>query len=416
MNFSKILQIARWEFLEKVRTKAFLISLILTPLIMVGFSVVPTLLMMREDEESKMFLVYDETNSFLNDFQNTLNEKYKLANGKPNFILVPVSSEQKSIESLIHEYSPRILNDEFTGLFIIPKNVEQTRKAEYRSGNLGNIKDLERLSNTLEQIMTERLALKNGINMEVYKNITKSLDVKTIKIDKNGKEKESGFMEAFGAAYGSAMIMMFLVLTTGQLLVRSLLEEKSNRIIEILLSSCSAQDLMAGKLLGLSGLGIFQTTLWGGIGIGASMYFGKQIAVLAHLPLLLIFMLLGYVLFASLFLGLGSLASTEQEAQQITSYITLLSVAPMMMISVLLQNPTGSMVKIMSYIPFLAPTVMAMRIAIAMPQWWELLLSIGILLLSVILVVWVCSKIFRVAILSYGKRPSMKEILGFLRE
>lgn len=416
MNFKKLFAVARWEFIEKARTKAFLISLIATPLMMGVFAALPSLLALRSETDTKKFAFYDETNSLYVPVSETLTQKYRLSNGKPNYELVPVDARSISREDFLKEYSARIFNGDFTGLFVIPADVENSRKIEYRSDNVGNIRDINAMERSVEKALSEAAAVKKGIDIAVFKSLSQSLETTSLKISKGGNVQQSSFFEVFGVAYASVLALFILILGTGQMLVRGLVEEKSNRIIEILISSCSPFELMMGKLIGLSGLGIVQALAWSLFGVGAVMYFGASLNFLSNVPITLVYILFGYVLYASLLLGLGSLTTTEQEAQQITSYATLLLILPLTMITLVLQNPNSLIAKVFSYIPFTAPTIMAMRISIQMPPAWEIALSLGLLLLATIVVTYFSARIFRLAILVYGKRPTLPEIWEFLKE
>ncbi|MCU0426145.1 MAG: ABC transporter permease [Candidatus Kapabacteria bacterium] len=416
MNFQKLFAVARWEFIEKARTKAFIISLLLTPAIMILFGTLPSLLALRGDDNTKKFAFYDETMALREPVQAILNQKYKLKDGRPNFDLVPVDAKLMNREAFLKDYSPRIFNGDFTGLFIIPANVEEKHLLEYRSDNVGNIRDIKSIESAIEKVLTEQAAVKKGIDLVVFKSLSQSLETTSLKISKSGDVKESGFLEVFGVAYASVLILFILILGTGQILVRGLVEEKSNRIMEILVSSCSPFELMMGKLIGLSGLGIVQAMVWSGFGVGAVLYFGVSVSALGNIPLVLVFMLFGYLLYASLLLGLGSITTTDQEAQQITSYVSLLLVVPMTLLTVVLQNPNSVIAKVLSFIPFTAPTIMAMRISIQLPPIWEIALSLGILLVSTVIITYFAAKIFRLAILVYGKRPTLPEVLAFLKE
>lgn len=416
MNFQKLFTVARWEFIEKARTKAFIISILLTPALMLLFGTLPSLLALRGDDNTKKFAFYDETMSLREPVQAILSQKYKLKDGKANFDLVPVDAKLMSREAFLKDYSPRVLKGDFTGLFIIPSDVEKAHKIEYRSDNVGNIRDISVIERAIEKTLTEQAAVSKGIDLAVFKSLSQSLETTSLKINKNGDAKESGFLEVFGLAYASVLILFILILGTGQILVRGLVEEKNNRIMEILVSSCSPFELMMGKLIGLSGLGVVQALVWSVFGVGAVIYFGVSLTTLSNLPLTLLFMLFGYLLYASLLLGLGSLTTTEQEAQQITSYATLLLVIPMTLLTVVLQTPSSTIAKVLSFIPFTAPTIMAMRISIQMPPVWEIALSLFLLLVATIIVTFFSAKIFRVAILVYGKRPTLPEIWEFLKD
>lgn len=416
MNIAKMLDVARWEFMEKAKTKAFILSLFLTPAIMLGFSIVPALLINKADTETKQFLIYDETGSLAAPLQQALSEKYTLPNGMPNYALVPVEQREMSLEEAVQTYSKRLLDDEFTGMFIVPKDILTSRRFEYRASSVGNELEVRKIGNELEKLVIERALVQQGIDPTVYNEVGKELSFSTIKVTKSGKDEKSGFMQVFVSAYGSTLILFLLVVITGQLLVRSLFEEKSNRIIEILLSSCSPMELMMGKLLGLSGLGLLQAGIWLGIGLGAGAKFGLASTLLPLLPFLLLYMVLGYLFYASILIGLGSLSTTEQEAQQITGYIAMLIMVPIVFLMPLMQNPNSDLVHTLSYIPFLTPSIMAMRFAVLQPAWWEILATVGIMVASILVLMYISSKIFRAAILSYGKRPTLPEIIGFLKE
>jgi ABC-2 type transport system permease protein len=415
MDIRKLLAVAKWEFIEKARTKAFLISLVLTPALMVVTGIVPSFLASRSETDTKKFAVYDETESLREPAQARLAKRHKLENGKPSYDLVPVNSTLMPRDVFLKEYTPRVLKGDFTGLFIISKKVDSLHTIEYRSNNVGNIRDISTIENAFEKSLAEARAVDKGIDLALYKSLSTPLETTSIRISKDGKASESNFLQTFGVAYGSVIVLFILVLTTGQILVRGLVEEKNNRIMEILISSCSPFELMMGKLIGLSGLGIAQALVWSSFAVGLIFYFNVPLEILSPLPITLIFVLLGYVLYAALLLGLGSLTTTDQEAQQATSYATLFLVLPIGLISVVLQNPNSLIARVMSFIPLTAPTVMVMRIAVQQPPAWEIALSIALLVFATVIVVYFAAKIFRVAILVYGKRPTLPEILDFLR-
>jgi ABC-2 type transport system permease protein len=382
---------------------------------MVGFYGLMFLLQAKEDSQTKHFAIYEPDGIYSQRLHDTLASKYTLENGKPNFALeiLPISyTKQDAIDSTKN----RIFDGKLTGLFILSENFDETREFEYRSENVGNFRDIGQIVDELQQFITESSAKKRNIAMQDYLAITREIDTKSVKITPDGQEEETNPGLTFGVAYGSAFLLFFLVVFTGQLLVRSLLEEKSNRIMEVLVSSCSSFELMMGKLVGLSGLGITQALVWGIFGIIGIIYSGTSISLFAGVPILLVFLLLGYVLYAAILLGIGSLTTTEQEAQQITSYVTMMLVLPIVAIFPILQEPNSTLATVLSFIPFISPTIMAMRTAILMPPVWEIATSISILLVSIMGIVWVSSKIFRVAILSYGKRATLPEILSYLKE
>lgn len=416
MNMAKMLNVARWEFVQKAKTKAYIISLVLTPVILMLFAILPSILASKADSETKKFLLYDETGLFATPLEQTLEQRYKLPDGTPNYTLVPIDNQKLTLDEALSQYKARLLEDEFTGLLIVPKDIFTARRLEYRGANVGNEIEVRKIGDELEKLVIQHSLVQHGIDPSLYNDASRALSLTTIKISKSGENTESGFIEVFIAAYGSTLLLFMLVIITGQLLVRSLFEEKSNRIIEILLSSCSPIELMMGKLLGLSGLGILQAVVWLSISLGVGAQFATIPDIFSLLPFLLLYMLLGYLFYASILIGFGSLATTEQEAQQITGYMTMLIMLPVALIVPLMQNPNSGLVKTLSYVPFMTPSIMTMRIAVQRPEWWEIFATVAVMIVSIIILMYFSSKIFRAAILSYGKRPTLPEIIGFLRE
>lgn len=413
MTLSKLLMVARWEFTEKVRTKAFLVALFVTPLISVSFMVIPMLLINKENDTTKSYAIYDATRQLTKTVSDSLHSKYRLKDGKPMYEIVPASGT--NIDKVITEYKQRILNEEFEGIFVIPENVEKERKTTYYSTNVASEQDISNVSSEIEDVFIDNQLRKNNVDVTKYKEITKPIKQDRIKITRDGKSEDSNFIKQYFSVLFALFLIFILISTTGQALVRSLLEEKSNRIMEVILSSCSARELMFGKLLGLGGLGLVQGAVWGLLAVIAGTQLDMAVAITAHLPITLLFAILGYLFYASLMIGIGSTVTTEQEAQNITGYIIMLAVMPLVLIISFLANPNGTLAKVLTYIPFLTPSVMPARIAVQTPELWEILLSIALMVASIIGVIYVSSKIFTVGILSYGKRLTLAEVWHLLK-
>jgi ABC-2 type transport system permease protein len=384
------------------------------PIIIVAFSVIPGLLTLKEDEKPITIGIVDETGTLVRPLAERLDQKYKLSSGQPNYVLRNLGFGDAEMSKV--EANKIVSDGSVEGYFFVPKTVYDSGKVEYRSENVGNIKLQERFSRTIEEVVMEKRLKDHGVDPSLMKSILASVDIKSIKISQRGEEKESGFLETFFSAYIVIMMLMFLVLTSGQLLIRSVVEEKSNRVIEMLLSSCSARQLMTGKILGLSALGVFQLLVWGAIGLAVSLKF-QSVSIFTpdYLLLASIYVILGYLFYSAVFVAVGSPVTTEHEAQQATTIVTLCLVLPIMIVMPVMQNPGSLLVKILSYIPILTPSVMALRIAVQMPAWWEIVATIGLMVVSSIFMMWAAGKIFRIAILVYGKRPTIPELIRWVR-
>ncbi|MBI3006296.1 MAG: ABC transporter permease [Ignavibacteriales bacterium] len=411
----KFLGVAKWEFIEKVKSKAFIISLVLMPIIIVAFSVIPGLLVTKPDERSITIGVIDETNEIFDPLAARLNEKYTLPDKRPNYTLerIRVEGDLATTKQIANVMTA---SEEVQGYFHIPASVYDSGKVEYRAPNVGNIRLQERFSRTIEEVVVEKRLSSKGYDPKLIRNLMTDVDIRSIKINDKGEEKESGFLETFFSAYIVIMMLLFLVMTSGQLLIRSVVEEKSNRVIEVLLSSCSARDLMTGKILGLGGLGIVQMMVWGLIGLAVTLQTKGAFFAPEHMLLSLVYFILGYLLYSAIFVAAGSPVTTEQEAQQITTYVSLLLVFPIVLAMPVMQNPGSIVFRVLSFVPILTPAFMVMRIPIQMPPLWEILTTIVILLISSVAMMWVAGKIFRVAILVTGKRPTLPELFRWVRE
>jgi ABC-2 type transport system permease protein len=410
---NKSLRVARWEFLERVKTKAFIIGLFMMPMIIAVFTVIPNLLASKADEKMRTIGVIDETDSLLPYLSQRI-AKFKLPDSSANYQLVKITDDDRSREHLKILATAKILDNEIEGYFLLPADVMEKGKIEYRSENVGNIRDQERFSKILEDVIIERRLEARGYDSKAIRDLSTDVNIKTIKVSSKGEEKESGFLETFFTGYIFIMMLFMLVMTSGQMLIRSLIEEKSNRIVEVLMSSCSSQELLVGKILGLSLLGLTTISFWLLILVGVNFSMPTPFVSFDHIALLLVYFVLGYLLYVAIFITAGAPVSTEQEAQQMTAYVTILVMFPIALAIPAMQNPDSMMVKVLSQIPLLTPTMMALRLSIQAPALWEIALSLVTLSASIVGMMWVAAKVFRIGILLTGKRPNLKEMYRWI--
>ncbi|MFQ5924828.1 MAG: ABC transporter permease [Dehalococcoidia bacterium] len=228
---------------------------------------------------------------------------------------------------------------------------------------------------------------------------------------------------AFGLPYIFAFLFMISLFFTSGFLLQGVSEEKENRLIEILLSSVSARQLLSGKVLGLGAAGLMQIVIWLTSAAAVAAIASSSIALLAGLTIPLglivfgiIYFILGYLLFGIVMAGLGSIGSTARESSQWTTLVVLPAVIPLMLISFIVTNPNHIVSTILTLFPLTAPITAIMRLSITSIPTWELLLSLFVLMASVLGAMWLASRVFRVCLLMYGKRPSLGEIWRYVRE
>ena len=412
---NKIIAIAKWEYLEKVKTKTFIISLIITPLIIIAFSILPPLLFREETPKVEVIGIVDTSGIYFKYLKEELAE-YKLADGQDNFVLINLALTNKIFEELKAIADKNVLENLLDGYLLIYNGGSDSVYAEYRTKTLGNFKNVGRFEEALNSIRIKKKLEAEGIETSLVNYIQNRTKIEQMKIEEVGKVSELDFVTTFFLSIVFVLLLMMMVVYSGQMLVRSMIEEKSSRLIEMLVSSITPDELLTGKILGLGSLGITQIAIWSLIGIG--LVGGAIIPVNAFKNILpmLIYFILGFLFYTTLFVGIGSAVNTEQEAQQITTYLSLILMLPVVIAMPAIQNPDFLLTKMFSYIPLTIPTVMLLRLNVQEVSNFEILLTILILILSIILATKISAKVFRIGILSYGNKPSLKEIFSWLKE
>jgi ABC-2 type transport system permease protein len=229
-------------------------------------------------------------------------------------------------------------------------------------------------------------------------------------------------MRGFAMPYGFALLLIMSIFMAGGFLLQGVAEEKENRVIEILLSTVTPDELLTGKVIGLGAAGLLQILIWLGMAFGllsfASARFFSEFSIpIGPFLYALAYFLLGYLMFASLMAGAGSLGNTQKESQQLTTWFTLPSILPaFLLMPVILAEPNGFVARLFSYIPLTSPVTMMMRLPSEQVPWWEFPITMGILALTTIFAIRFGAKLFRVGSLMYGKRPNVRELWRWLRE
>lgn len=415
MTISKTLSVARWEYLEKIKTKAFILSMVITPLIIIAFSILPSMLSQQEDETTKIIGIVDPSQFYFQELKKEL-VKYKFENDQPNFIVQNIFDPALQLDQIKKQADKKVFDGKIQGYLLVLNAETDSLKFEYRSKNIGSFSDLNKLENELNNIRIKNYLTSAGLSQNISDIINNNSELIQIIIEENGKESSSDFMIVFFSSFIFIILLMMMVIYSGQMLVRSLVEEKANRLIEILLSSCTPEDLLTGKILGLSLLGLTQIFIWALIAISLAGAALIPYAAFENILPMLVYFILGFLFYTTIFVGIGSIVSTEQEAQQVTSYLSLIMMLPIVIAVPAIQNPNTILVKILSFFPLTTPTIMLLRLNISEISTLEILTTILLLISSIILMIFISSKIFRIGILSYGKRPSLKEISKWIKE
>ena len=422
----KLWLVVKREYLTRVRTKGFIITTIALPLLAMGVLLVPLLIVRRQADETAKIAILDEAGGLAAVIAQSLDRK--LPSGKPAFqvtrtVETPGPEEKEKVRQ---EWRAEVSRGELDAFLVVPKDVLAGKAATLHTRSLGEISLAASLRRAVGNAAIARRLKDQGIRIENPGDLFRAVEVTPVKVTKEGDVEEKG--QTFAVAMGMAMVLYTTLLVYGLATLRSVLEEKTTRIVEVLVSSLRPFQLLAGKLLGVAAVGFTQYVIWTVSGGLLATYGASAIAAFStqgspdkiHIPISLlvssvIYYVAGYFLFASLYAAAGAMVSSDEEAQQVQMPMTLIVVLSFLLFPFIMRNPNSTISVVLSLIPFFSPILMILRIAIQTPPFWQIALSIVLMALTTFGVLHVSAKIYRVGILMYGKRPSVVELLRWLR-
>ena len=436
---SRLRLIIEREFIAKVRNKSFIMMTFLSPLLMIGMGALVFFLMKKNDEKVKKIVYVDESGLFSKDiFKDSKTVKYE------DFTALGIEESKKKVED--GDYYGALHIPKQDSLEVLANSIEFFSKDSPSMSIMGNLE-----SKVDKKLQNEKLT-KFGIDLAHIKASKMSTDIKMFNFS---GEKSSKLINGLKIAMGglAGYLLMMFVMIYGTSVMRSVIEEKTSRIIEIIVSSVKPFQLMLGKIIGNASAGLLQFFIWGILllifSLVASSVFGVDmvemqsakvpaeqmeamqkaaggkgemiIQEILRLPLLKMFFLFifyflgGYMLYSSLFAAVGAAVDNETDTQQFMMPIMLpLILGVYVGFATVMNDPHGPVSVIFSYIPFTSPIVMLMRIPFGV-AWWEIALSMFILILTFMVIVWFAAKIYRVGILMYGKKPTYKDLWKWIR-
>jgi ABC-2 type transport system permease protein len=415
--------IIRREFRERVASRSFLIGTILFPLLMVGLILLPRLVGSRGAERT--FAVVNEGPAALGDtFARALGTRP----ATPDQNTYHVRHVPGKYSDLRDSLNAQIESKEIDGYIVLLPETLETGSMLFRARNAGSfavMRDLRSAANLAVQ--SERLKAA-GISAAAVQALIAPVIIDEAKITARGEER-GGALSTFLAAYVVAFLTYLMTTLYGVAVMRSVLEEKTNRIAEVLMSTIRAPQLIAGKIIGVGSAAVAQVLIWVvimGVVVTQSYRFGDRFALPATVLqalriepvtgiLLFLFFLLGFFLYASIFATVGASVTSEQEAQSVQFLALIPLVAPLMFLESILNAPLGRTATTLGLIPLTAPIAMPMRMASTPVPQIEIVVSLALLLCGIAAVAWVAGKIYRVGILSTGKRPSLSELARWVR-
>ncbi len=408
----KVLTVARHEFIISLKRPSFIITTLAIPLLGILGMVIATYFGGQAGAFfERQFLGSPKPVGYVDQvglFTPPLPEYEEL--------FIPYPSEESAQEALFAE--------EIETFLLIPGDYTDTGRVVAYSKGRGLPTAITVSEERIRPFLVDHL-LAGQVDADLRARVRAPLNLQPVSLSPEGEGSEdtASFVANIAIPYAFSILLVMAIFTSSGFLLQGVSEEKESRVIEILLSSLTAMELLAGKILGLGALGLVQILFWlgsgwalMGIAVTGLALFGAINLDLMPLVLGLVYFLLGYILFATLMASAGSLGSSAREGQQIAGIFTGLTAIPFMVSSFLLTNPNSLLVQVLSYVPLTAPVMMLQRLGMGEVPPYQIAISLILLILGIGGALWAGAKVFRMGLLMYGKRPSVSEILRALRQ
>jgi ABC-2 type transport system permease protein len=427
---AKLWTVIKREFLERVRTKWFIIVTVFGPVFFGVIMVLPAYLSVRGMKDVRVadIRILDATGTGLGDrvaARLGAGPAGGAAEGTQVVLVEP--AKMAEAESLA---TKDVMAKTRRGYLVIDSLTLSKQKARYAGRNASSIREVEIIQDALRSAILGQRLEREGLDPKRVESLTRvRVDMDAERITDEGRGGSGIGSAIFG--FLIAFLLYMMIVLYGQNILRGVLEEKTTRVAEVIVSSVSPDILLAGKVIGVGAVGLLQQLVW--LGSAAGLYFFRaQIFAklgmpampnvpLPHVPLMLIialvlFFILGYGLYAALFAAVGAMVSSQEDAQQAAQPVIMLLVFSIIFAQPVMLNPTSRMAQIVSWIPFSAPVIMPLRMSAVQVSWYELTFVLVGLAITCAVCVWLSARIYRVGLLMYGKRPSLRELARWIRQ
>ncbi|MBS1814002.1 MAG: ABC transporter permease [Acidobacteria bacterium] len=405
------LLIARREYLERIRGKAFKISTVLIPLLMIGSILIAT---HGSKTAGHIAIVSSDTNLAL-DLQKELENSDK--SDMDVDVQAPTAGWRQRLNTAVA--------DKKLDGYLVIDGTSNEPTISYLSSAKGDIATTQTINAALRRVLTRERLIHRGMSRADIDALLKTPVLQKETITATGASDKSDNTSGFIAAYVLFFLMYFIVMMHGINVASSVVEEKSSRVFEVLLATVKPSEMMAGKIIGVGSVGLTQVAIW--IGCIAAMLFTPLLAHIGaggfklqlsglQLVCFVVYFLLGFLLYSSIAAAIGALVNSEQELRQYNMFIAMPMAVNMVVLFPIITAPNSLLSTLLSFIPTSTPLLMFLRLSIANVPGWQIGLSIATLSLSIAIVIWIAARIYRIGILMYGKRATLPEIVRWLRQ
>jgi ABC-2 type transport system permease protein len=408
----KILEVARHEFIISLKRPSFIIATLAIPLLgLLGVIIAAYFGGQAGDFLERQFVGTPKPVGYVDQvglFTPPLPEYADL--------FIPYPDEEAAREALFTE--------EIETYLLIPGDYVKTGRVIGYSKGRGLTSAISMSEERIPPFLIDHL-LAGQVDADLRARVRAPMNLQPVSLTPEGAGSEdiASFVANIAIPYAFSILLVMAIFTSSGFLLQGVSEEKESRVIEILLSSLTPMELLAGKILGLGTLGLVQILFWLGsawalisIAVTGLALFGAISLELTTIVLAVIYFLLGYLLFATLMASAGSLGTSAREGQQIAGIFSALTAIPFMVSSFIWTNPDSLLVQILSYVPFTSPVMMLQRLGMTEVPLYQIAISLILLIVGIAGTLWAGAKVFRMGLLMYGKRPSVSEILRALRQ
>lgn len=418
--------IARREYLERVRQRSFLIMTIFIPALMFGVTVLPTMIAERGGASKHLVVVASDrqTAELIQEQLQQPNDEavagdQERKRGAPQAPRYEVEVSTDTSSSARSALTEKVKLKQLDGIVWADDAALAAHKATFITRNVSSLADNARVNLSVSRAVHRLTLKKKGLTDAEIDAALKPVSTETQSPLGPGAPSP---LATFFTVLSMVMIMYMTVLLYGINVMRAILEEKTSRIMEVMLSTASAREMMAGKILGVGAVGLTQIAIWavaaaifGGGAVFAAAGMLKGVVSVKLLLSFTVFFLLGYALYSTLCAAVGSMVNSEQEAQQMQFVVMMPMILSVIILVNIIQSPATPLAFWASIFPLTAPLIMFARIALESPPAWQIALSIALLVATTYGLVWLCWRIYRVGVLMYGKKPTLPEIIKWIK-
>src|SRR5689334_5121630 len=435
----KFLTVVKREYLQRVRAKMFIVSTILLPAVMSLFIAVPAIIVSIKTPPMRVAVV-DQTGRMYSPLRQALigdDSQQDAQNANPGergtssgrslarFVVEEVNATNQPLDQVRTNLDERLRERTLEGYVILPPDFFTTGKAEFINRNAGDVFSPRVLQSAINRAAREQRLIDANVDSKTRQALFKPVELQSVKLGAARQEADNS--ASFALVFAIGFIMYLAILMYGQIILGAVIEEKETRIAEILFSSVRPFALMMGKLVGVSLVALTQLAIWG-LAFSAFAYYGVNILAsqgmptnistipLSHFIYFGLFFLLGYFIYGTIYALVGSMVTTAQEGGQLAMPIILILVVSFYLFWPVSRAPDSPFAFWVSMIPFTAPVSMLVRIVTQTPPFWQIALSLLIGFSSVLVIMWVAARIYRVGMLMYGKRASIPEAIRWARQ